>query len=421
MTCAARKWRLMGAVFFGLSMSAWLLPESVADVLPSDARRVEELRRRVLDCFRRYGYELVMPPLLEYAESLFSGTGQGLDLKTFKLIDQASGRTLCVRADTTPQVARIDAHILNRRGVTRLCYCGPVLHTRTDALHATRDPLQCGAELFGHDGVEADIEILRLAVDALHMAGLSGVCIDLTHADLLPALLADVPGAAALASRLHGPLSRKDRAAVHVLLNDVPASAAAAVLALLDLYGFPGDGTPAADGGVLQRARAVLPDTPRVRAALDTLQTLCDALKRAGRGVTAMVDLADFRGYDYHSGVMFAAYATGSPDAVLRGGRYDNVGEVFGRRRAATGFSFDLKALTELVAATHQRTRAIRAPWAVDAALDDCIRQLRDAGEIVVQSLPGHGQEEEEFEFDRELKASGQGWSLVSVSAGEKQ
>ncbi len=419
-------------------MSAWLLPESLADVLPSDARRVEELRRRLLDCFRRYGYELVMPPLLEYAESLFSGTGQGLDLKTFKLIDQESGRTLCVRADTTPQVARIDAHILNRSGVTRLCYCGPVLHTRTDALYATRDPLQCGAELFGHAGVEADIEILRLAVDALSMAGLTGVRIDLTHADLLPALLEGTEGAAARASALHGPLARKDRAAVAELLDGLPQETAAAVLALLGLYGFAsGPGGQADQGmnkadasaghqsvgraGVLERARALLPSSPRVTAALNNLQTLCDAINGSGRGVTAMVDLADFRGYNYHSGVMFAAYAPGSPNAVLRGGRYDNVGEVFGRRRAATGFSFDLKALTELAPSQAQRTRAIRAPWAVDAALDARIRALRDAGEIVVQSLPGSGQEEEEFEFDRELVAIGSEWQLKAVGAGEKQ
>lgn len=408
-------------------MSAWLLPESLADVLPSDARRVEELRRRLLDCFRRYGYELVMPPLLEYAESLFSGTGQGLDLKTFKLIDQESGRTLCVRADTTPQVARIDAHILNRTGVTRLCYCGPVLHTRTDALYATRDPLQCGAELFGHAGVEADIEILRLAVDALSMAGLSGVRIDLTHADLLPALLEGTEGAAARASALHGPLARKDRAAVAALLEGLPAQTADAVLALPGLYGFAGGqggdagGAMSRSGSILDRARSVLPSTPRVRAALDNLQTLCEAINGSGRGVTAMVDLADFRGYNYHSGVMFAAYAPGSPNAVLRGGRYDNVGEVFGRRRAATGFSFDLKALTELAPAQSQRTRAIRAPWAVDAGLDARIRALRESGEIVVQSLPGHGQEEEEFEFDRELVAIGCEWQLKAVDAGEKQ
>lgn len=394
-------------------MSAWLLPESLADVLPSDARRVEELRRRLLDCFRRYGYELVMPPLLEYAESLFSGTGQGLDLKTFKLIDQESGRTLCVRADTTPQVARIDAHILNRKGVTRLCYCGPVLHTRTDALYATRDPLQCGAELFGHAGVEADIEILRLAVDALGIAGLQDVRIDLTHADLLPALLEGTDGASARALALHAPLARKDKAAVAALLEGLPQAVAQSVLALTGLYGFAAD--------VLVKARAVLQPGPRVQAVLDNLQTLTTAIEGSGRGLTAMVDLGDFRGYNYHSGVMFAAYAPGSPNAVLRGGRYDNVGEVFGRRRAATGFSFDLKALTELAPGLSSRTCAIRAPWAVDAALDVRIRQLREAGEIVVQSLPGHGQEEEEFEFDRELVAIGSEWQLKTVGAGEKQ
>lgn len=397
-------------------MSAWLLPESIADVLPSEARRVEEFRRRVLDCFRRYGYELVMPPLLEYAESLFSGTGQGLDLKTVKVIDQASGRTLCIRADTTPQVARIDAHILNRTGVTRLCYCGPVLHTMTDAPHGSRDPLQCGAELFGHSGVEADIEILRLAVETLAMAEVQGVRIDLCHADLLPALLEGQAQAGSLVRMLTSPLARKERAAVKALLGSVPVEVAKPIESLLELYG-----QPFGAGGVLARARAVLPDLPRVRSALDNLETLCRSIEASDRGILPMLDLADLRGDGYHSGTLFAAYVPGSASAVLRGGRYDNVGEVFGRRRAATGFSFDLKAWVARMPRSGQQVCAIRAPWAADAALDALIRQLRDQGEIVVQALPGHEQEEEEFEFDRVLQNTMGVWQILPVSAMEKK
>ncbi len=397
-------------------MSAWLLPESIADVLPSEARRIEDIRRRLLDRFRSYGFELVMPPLLEYAESLFSGTGQDLDLKTFKLIDQSSGRTLCVRADTTPQVARIDAHILNRSGLTRLCYCGPVLHTRTEALHATRDPLQIGAELFGHAGVEADIEILRLALDALSMAKMQGVRIDLCHADLLPAILEGVDGAESLALSLHQALAKKDKQAIGVLLAGVPFERAQAIDRLTDLYGFP-----FGENGVIARARSVLPDTPRIAAALKNLEVLCLSIEAAGQGITAMVDLADFRGYNYHSGVMFAAYALGSPNAVLRGGRYDNVGAVFGRQRAATGFSLDLKEWAAMMPISGTRAQAIKAPWAVDANLDALIRSLRDSGEIVVQALPGHEHEEEEFEFDRELKSDGTQWSVCPASAMEKK
>jgi len=242
--------------------SAWLLPEHIADVLPAQARRIEELRRTLLDLARSYGFELVMPPLLEYLESLLSGTGRELDLQTFKLVDQLSGRSLGLRADTTPQVARIDAHLLNRAGVSRLCYCGPVLHTRPGAPHATREPLQLGAEVYGHAGLEADLEVQELALDMLRAAGLSGLVLDLADARIVRGVLAGVSVDGNALQNVVAALAAKDSATVQELTRDFPAAARDALTELLSLYG---------DESVLERAREVLPDRPLIRRALDDL------------------------------------------------------------------------------------------------------------------------------------------------------
>lgn len=377
--------------------SAWLLPEHIADVLPSQARRIEELRRDMLDMARTYGCELVMPPLLEHLDSLLSGTGRALDLKTFKLVDQLSGRSLGLRADTTPQVARIDAHLLNRAGVTRLCYCGPVLHTRPDGLNATREPLQFGVEIYGHAGLEADLEVQELALDALRHAGLSDIAIDLGDARLVQGILGDLKIAPTLLAEIAGALASKDGAALAGLTGELPAAAAAGLQALLSLYGGI---------EVLAEARARLPQTPAVSAALDDLQWLATHLRQTHPEVALGFDLADLRGYAYYSGVRFAVYAAGSSDAVLRGGRYDEVGAVFGRRRPAVGFSLDLKALVQLSPAQPLRA-AVRAPWSGgepgDEGLRAAIRRLRELGETVVCVLPGHEHEGDEFDCDREL------------------
>src|SRR3990167_842719 len=205
-------------------MSAWVLPDHIADVLPSEARHIEELRRGLLDTARCYGYELVMPPLLEHLESLLTGTGEALDLQTFKLVDQLSGRSMGLRADTTPQVARIDAHLLNRKGVTRLCYCGPVLHTRPDRPHATREPLQFGAEIFGHAGLEADLEALQLARECLDVAGVRGTSVDMADVRIVRGLLAGVAVDAPLLSRIHAALAAKDASELASLTRDFPAA-----------------------------------------------------------------------------------------------------------------------------------------------------------------------------------------------------
>ncbi|NJM33161.1 MAG: ATP phosphoribosyltransferase regulatory subunit [Limnobacter sp.] len=401
-------------------MSAWLLPESVADVLPSEARQIEELRRAVLDRFRVYGYELVMPPLLEYTESLLGNADASLDLQTFKLLDQASGRMLGLRADTTPQVARIDAHILNRQGPARLCYCGPVLHTHARGLHNTREPLQCGAELYGCTGIQADLEVLGLAVDTLALSGLSDYRFAFSHAGLLKALAYGHNVAEPVLYRIHQALSDKDQPLLHSLLQDCPAAFAKAVQPVPGLYGVA-----LGEDGVLNRARQELPCTEAVVAVLNELQALLEGLKDSvGQDTQAglpalMMDLADLASFDYHSGLVFSAYTELSPNPILRGGRYDHVGKVYGRARAATGFSVDLRELVSLKPVRTVAKPAIRAPWKQEPALSRAIRQLREAGEVVVQSIPQCQAEEEEFVCDRELVPGAKGWIVQPLGGGQ--
>jgi ATP phosphoribosyltransferase regulatory subunit len=386
--------------------SSWQLPDQIADVLPSEARHIEELRRLFLDTARSYGYELVMPPLLEHLESLLTGTGEALDLQTFKLVDQLSGRTLGLRADTTPQVARIDAHLLNRQGVARLCYCGPVLHTRADRPHATREPLQFGAEIFGHAGLEADLEVMELALDCLHAADVKGLVIDLADARVLRGVLAGVPFDGRQLQDIVDAVSDKDASALAALAAGMPDAARNGLQALLRLYG--GD-------EVLAAARQQLPARPLVHEALDQLRWLAAHLRTAYPGLKIGFDLSEMSGYAYYSGARFAVYGAGSSDAVARGGRYDEVGAVFGRNRPAVGFSLDLKALAEN-APPRPAAKAIRAPWGEDAGLRAAVRRLREGGETVLAVLPGHEVEAQSFDCDRELVADGSGWSLRPIS-----
>lgn len=384
-------------------MSAWVLPDHIADVLPSEARHIEELRRELLDTARGYGYELVMPPLLEHLESLLTGTGEALGLQTFKLVDQLSGRSLGLRADTTPQVARIDAHLLNRQGVTRLCYCGPVLHTRPDRPHATREPLQFGAEIYGHAGLEADLEILLLALDCLKATKVGPLTVDMADARIVRALLAGQGLDAARLAQVHAALGAKDATELALLTRDVAAPAREGLKALISLYG---------DKSVLAEAARVLPDTPVITGALDHLGWLAGQVE----GAAIRFDLADLRGYAYYSGVRFGIYTPGASDALVRGGRYDEVGAVFGRNRPAVGFSLDVKELAG-VAATRLLKAAIRAPWLDSgpeaADLRAAVAALRRDGETVVCVLPGHESEVEEFDCDRELaRDAGGRWAV---------
>ncbi|TWI66417.1 ATP phosphoribosyltransferase regulatory subunit [Pseudoduganella lurida] len=385
-------------------MPNWLLPEHIADVLPSEARKIEELRRLMLDNFRRYGYELVMPPLLEYVESLMTGAGQDTDLRTFKLVDQISGRMLGLRADMTTQVARIDAHLLNRATVTRLCYAGPVLHTRPSGLHATREPLQIGAEIYGHAGLEADAEIQELALASLELAGFTEVRLDLAHVGVLRAILEPDAAAQRDHDAIVALLRAKDVPGLRELTASYEPTTRAALLELPNLYG---------DVDVLTTAKHKLPDSPGIAKALAELAAL--AASALGR-VDVAIDLADLRGYQYESGAMFALYVPGLPNAVARGGRYDHVGEAFGRARPATGFSLDLRELARLLP-TADRSHAIRAPWGNAPELKETIAALRKSGEVVIQSLPGHDNEQDEFECDRALVLddSGSNWILKNL------
>ncbi len=372
---------------------AWLLPEQIADVLPRQARRIEELRRALIDLARSYGYELVQPPLVEHLESLLSGTGAELGLKTFKLVDQLSGRTLGVRADMTPQVARIDAHLLNRTGVARLAYCGPVLHARADGALASRELLQFGAEVYGHAGLEADLEVIDLALDALGAAGVGELVLDLGDARVLRALLAGAAVDGAYLTELAAVLSRKDEPALAALAAPLLAEARTGLLALPRLYG---------SAEVLGAARRALPARETIGRALDDLAWLGEHVARAHPQVRVGYDLADLSGYAYYSGVRFALFSPRSNAAVARGGRYDEVGAVFGRNRPAVGFSLDVRELAA-VAPGEDVHGAVRAPWNQSSALRDAVRSLREQGHTVVCVLPGHEQETQEYDCDREL------------------
>lgn len=381
--------------------SSWQLPDQIADVLPSEARHIEELRRLFLDTARSYGYELVMPPLLEHLESLLTGTGEALDLQTFKLVDQLSGRTLGLRADTTPQVARIDAHLLNRSGVARLCYCGPVLHTRADRPHATREPLQFGAEIYGHAGLEADLEAQQLALEGLKAAGVTELSVDMADVRIVNSLLAGATVNGKTLALIHAALAAKDASELGSLIaslkDGISAAARDGLKALLQLYG---------DEKVLAEAEKILPPSTGLKAALQNLKWLAAHTRGEKGDVKVSFDLADLRGYAYYSGTRFAIYGQGAE--LVRGGRYDEVGAVFGRNRPAAGFSLDLKELVSVLPPRALKA-AIRAPWGEDIGLRAAIARLRAGGETVACVLPGHEHEVNEFDCDRELaNAAGQ-------------
>ncbi|MFO1323358.1 MAG: ATP phosphoribosyltransferase regulatory subunit [Burkholderiales bacterium] len=364
-------------------MRKWLLPEAIEDVLPAEAARVEALRRTLLDHFRARGYRLVQPPLIEFLESLLTGTGRDLDLLTFKVVDPMSGRLLGLRADTTPQVARIDAHLLNETGVTRLCYAGSVLRTATAGPGDTRQVVQVGAELYGHAGIAADREIIDLHLSALAAANVGALHLDLGHVGLYRALAraAGLDGSGeGNDAELFAALRDKDAPSVHELTANLPEPARGALRALPGFYG-PADATLAA-------ARELLPALPDVATALDALAVLAGG----ATGVAAIhVDLADLRGYHYYTGATFSVFAEGERGEIIdcgRGGRYDGVGRAFGRARPATGFSLDLRRLAA-VAGSGADARTIVAPGDADPELARMICELRARGEAVVVALPG--------------------------------
>lgn len=387
-------------------MNAWLLPEQISDVLPSEAFTVESLRRRLLDEAVAHGYELVIPPALEHVDSLLSGTGQDLELQTFKLVDPLSGRTLGLRADMTPQAARIDAHLLNRKGITRLCYCGSVVHTHAQGVNATREPLQFGVELYGHAGLEADIEVQRLAVQGLRLAGVRRMTLALSDARLVRGILGGMVAGPEHIGQILEALARKDVPRLEQLTLGVQADQRGAILALPDLFG---------DVSILEQARAVLPDRPLVARALEDLDRL--ARLHAGPDVDVQIDLADLRGYHYHTGVIFGLFADSEPDALVRGGRYDEIGATFGRPRPATGCTLDLRAL----ARHHPRPAprlAVMARWSAVPGYSSAVRELRDRGECVIEQPADAELEGLTFRCDRELAFDGERWNLRPYHAG---
>ena len=357
-------------------MRNWLLPEFIEDVLPAEAARIESLRRRLLDLFKVHGYQYVIPPMLEYLESLITGTGHDLDIATFKVVDQLTGRLMGVRADMTPQAARIDAHMLNQQGVSRLCYAGTVLRTKPDGLTHTREPLQLGAELFGHAGIESDIEIQRLMIKALQLMGLSELHIDFSHVAIFESLIQSANIQADLEQALYAALQSKDKSSVAQLAAHLEQPMQRALMALTDLNG---------DTKVLDHAESVLPKSPKITKALADLRAVAQHL--SDLNVQVGFDLSELRGYHYHSGIVFAAYAQGYAGPLALGGRYDEVGIAFGRARPATGFSLDLRGVVTALAPA-SLAKAILAPVGNDKALLSEIKALRAEGLVVIQALP---------------------------------
>ena len=360
----------------------WLLPEGISDLLPDAAQDLEGLRRALLDTYRRHGFELVLPPLVEYLDSLLIGSGGDLDLKTFKLVDQLSGQSLGVRADITPQVSRIDAHLLQQRDINRLCYAASVLRTRPSGQEGSREPIQIGAEVYGHAGIEADIEVIDLLLQSLALAVLGPVRLDINHLGLASLLLAELEGVDEEA--VLQLLQARDLPSLRELLapwSQQPA--AAALLALPECFG------PAESA--MARARTVLASWPQATPHLDALDAVLGSLRLARHAghVSLAIDLADVQGFRYHTGLGFAAYVEGHARAVGRGGRYDGIGAAFGRGRPATGFSLDLRELVELRRDRHTPPAIIVAPWSDDPALLAFIDTLRAQGETVLQLLPG--------------------------------
>ncbi len=370
-------------------MPAWLLPDHVSDILPAEAQRIERLRRRLLDLYASYGYAQFQPPMLEYVEALAVQGSKDLDQRSFKMVDPLSGRMLGFRADITPQAARVDAHLLGQSGVCRLCYCASVVHAQPAGLLSNREPIQLGCELFGFEGLQADLEIQELALASLDAAGIAQVHLNLTDRAILLALRASDPAFAAAEQPLLAALAAKDRAALEDLSGGLTAQTKQALMALVGLYG-PAVGP----NGVLARARQELPKLQQITQSLDRLTAVAEsALFVRHPQCQLTVDLADLQGWDYHNGIMFSIYCPGHPDAVVRGGRYDGMGEAFGRSRPATGFSVELRVLAELSELARPSDESsdapVAAPWQDDADLREAIAHLRDNGRVVV-CMPAH-------------------------------
>ena len=387
----------------------WQLPDGMEEVLPGQAEAVENLRRALLDLYHSWGYRLVIPPLMEFTESLLVGLGEDLDLLTFKLTDQFSGRTLGIRADITTQVARIDAHSLAESGVTRLCYAGSTLHTRPKSLMASRSPIQLGAELYGDDSLGADVEIVRLMLATLETAGLSGITLDLGHVGIYEAVLATACLSGEQEATVFDALQRKSLPDLNLALVGVEPDIAALIVALVDLHG---------DETVLEAARSLFAEAvPGALTGIDALQEVACNLRQQSPELDIYFDLSELRGYHYHTGLVFAAYVAGCGQALANGGRYNDVGAVFGRARPATGFATDLKSLMAMLPTTSAKHQAISVPNADDPALNLRVRELRAEGEVVINCLSGSP----DPQCDRHLVECDGHWQVKPLSLKDSE
>ncbi len=387
----------------------WLLPEGVDEILPPSAAALEQLCREVIDLYATWGYELVIPPLIEFLDSLLTGTGSDLDIQTFKLTDQITGRLMGLRADTTPQVARIDAHKLKRDIPTRLCYLGTVVHTRPMGTGDSRCPLQVGAELYGHSGVESDAEVLCLMLETLKLVGQQNAYVDLGHMGIVRAIVAAAGLDREQTDLLFNVLQRKASAELDTLIHEwgLDQANARAMRALIEMNG---------DASVLKQAReAMAAGGSEVTVAIDELEQLIMIVGARYPQVSFYIDPAELRGYHYHTGLMFAAYVKGEGVGVAYGGRYDDIGKAFGRARPATGFSVDLKRLLTLHETAATQIPGVLAPWSSDTALLDLVKELRKQGERVVVQLPGAEVNADQLGCDRQIiEADGQ-WQVARI------
>ncbi len=394
---------------------SWLLPDGIEEILPEEAKHLESLRRKILDTFACWGYELVIPPFIDYLDSLLTGSGHDLELQTFKLTDQISGEMLGVRSDMTPQVARIDAHNLNAQWPTRLCYAGTILHTKGDPLEKTRSPMQIGAELYGHAGKESDVEVIRLMLEMLAMTGLQNVHLDLGHVGIYRALSRQAGLTDAQETELFDVLQRKARPELQELMAGYSIDDELKTMFLK---------LPQLNGGreTIAKARDVLATANgEVKEALADLEAIADKLTASFPSLPISFDLAELRGYHYHTGVVFAAFVPSVGREIARGGRYDNIGAIFGRARAATGFSADLKVLSALGKASYQKQpqALIFAPFGDDATLHEKIRDLRAEGLAVVQQLPGQTGTAQELGCTSVLEHDHQNWVVRPLASLE--
>jgi ATP phosphoribosyltransferase regulatory subunit len=389
----------------------WLLPEGISEVLPEQAAHLEGLRRNLLDTFACWGYQLVIPPFVDYLDSLLTGSGHDLDLQTFKLTDQLSGEMLGVRADMTPQVARIDAHNLKHEWPTRLCYTGTVLHTLGDPLEKTRSPMQIGAELYGHEGLDSDYEVIQLMLEMLALSGAQNVHLDLGHVGIYRALAEQANLDAQQESELFDVLQRKARTELAELLTELAISAdlKADFNALPKLNG---------DQNILATAAATLKtSSAAIDAAIADLQTIAAQLAKDYPSLTVSFDLAELRGYHYHTGMVFAAFVPTIGKEIARGGRYDNIGAVFGRARPATGFSADLKVFAALLDDANQAEKqSIFAPALPDDDLSQTIRDLRASGTLVIRQLPGQSGSAEDMGCNAVLEKQAHKWVVKPLT-----